>query len=187
MRLHGLFADILESPKPLLSHQVNECVSVLSSSQREAAGLMNRFKRFVEETPFRQIEEIYGETFRHEGVCYPYVGYHLFGDGSHRKVFLAGLEEQYQIHHFFAADEAADHIGIMLRFLARVGDEEEREEFIFLHILPALKRMLRGFVGRRTPYKEVLRALLLVLREGQETQNDLALLRREASEFSQGR
>jgi nitrate reductase assembly molybdenum cofactor insertion protein NarJ len=75
----------------------------------------------------------------------------------------------------------------MLGFLARVGDEEEKEEFIFLHILPALKRMLRGFVGRRTPYKEVLQALLLVLREGQESQNDRIRVGTELPEFPCGR
>jgi len=172
MRLHHLFADILEPPKPSLPDQVNECISILAPVRREAAGLMNRFKTFVEETPFPQIKEIYGETFRLQGVCYPYVGYHLLGDGSHRRMFLAGLEEQYQIHHFSAAEEVPDHLGIMLRFLAQLGDNEEKEEMAYLYVLPALKRMLRGFVGRRIPYKVVLQALLLVLREEQETQND---------------
>ena len=101
-------------------------------------------------------------------------------------MFLAGLEEQYQMVDFSAADEAPDHLGVMLRFLARIGDEEEKEEISFLYVLPALKRMLRGFVGRRTPYKGVLQALLLVLRQGQETQSDRIPVRRETPEFSQG-
>jgi nitrate reductase assembly molybdenum cofactor insertion protein NarJ len=187
MELHDLFADILEPPRPLLSDQLNECISILAPVRREAAGLMNRFKTFVKETPFSQIEEIYGETFSLKGVCYPYVGYHLLGDGSHRRMFLAGLEEQYQIHHFSAADEVPDHLGIMLRFLAQVRDEEEKEEMAFLYVLPALKRMLRGFVGRRTPYKGVLQALLLVLREGHETQNDQIPAGIEVPEFPYGR
>jgi nitrate reductase assembly molybdenum cofactor insertion protein NarJ len=101
-------------------------------------------------------------------------------------MFLAGLEEQYQIHHFSAADELPDHLGIMLRFLAQVGDEEEKEEITFLYVLPALKRMLKGFVGRRTPYKGVLQALLLVLRDGQGTREERVRAGMEASEFPYG-
>ena len=183
MRLHDLFADILEFPKPLLSHQVTECVSLLSSVQQEAAGLMDQFRAFLDQTPPSGMGEIYAGTFGPQAACYPYVGYHLLGDGSHRRMFLAGLGEQYQMHDFSAADEAPDHLGVMLRFLARIDDEEEKEEMTFLYVLPALKRMLRGFVGRRTPYKGVLQALLLVLREGEETQSDRTPVGGEVSEF----
>jgi nitrate reductase assembly molybdenum cofactor insertion protein NarJ len=74
MELYGLFALILEPPGPSLSDQVNECISILASSRREAAGLMNRFKAFVDQAPFSRIEEIYAETFGLQGVCYPYRG-----------------------------------------------------------------------------------------------------------------
>lgn len=171
MRLHVLFADILEPPRPLLSDQVNECVSALSSFHREAADLMIQFRAFLDRTPLRRVEEIYTDTFDPHAGCHPYLGYYLFGDGDRRRTFLAGLEELYQVYHFCAADEAPDHLGMMLRFLGQVGDEETTEEMTFLHILPALKRMLKGLAERTTPYKEVLQALWLTLRDGQETQN----------------
>jgi len=47
MELYDLFAHILEPPGPPLSDQVNECISILASSQWEAAGLMNRFTPFI--------------------------------------------------------------------------------------------------------------------------------------------
>ncbi|HUL29393.1 MAG TPA: molecular chaperone TorD family protein [Thermodesulfobacteriota bacterium] len=187
MRLHDLFADILDPPKPFLSQQVTECVFLLSSRQQEAAGLMNQFRTVLDQTPLSQMGEIYAGTFGPEAICYPYVGYHLFGDGSQRRMFLAGLEEQYQIYHFSAADEVPDHLGIMLRFLATIGDEEEKEEMTFLYVLPAMKRMLRGFVDRRTPYKGVLQALSLVLREEQETQSDQIPEGREVPKFPYSR
>jgi len=187
MKLHDLFADILEPPKPLLSHQVTECVSLLSSSQPEAAGLMGQFRGFLDQIPLSQMGEIYAGTFGSQAVCYPYVGYHLLGDESHRRMFLAGLEEEYQIYHFSATNELPDHLGIMLRFLARIEDKEEKEEITFLYVLPALKRMLRGFVGRRTPYKGVLQALSLVLQDGQGTQEDRTRVEMEAPEFPYGR
>ena len=186
MKLHDLFADILDPPRLLLPDRVSECVSLLAPSQREAGGLMEQFKTFLDRTPLTRMGEIYAGTFGSQAVCYPYVGHHLFGDGNHRGMFLAGLEEQYQIHHFSAADELPDHLGIMLRFLAQVGDEEEKEEITFLYVLPALKRMLKGFVGRRIPYKGVLQALLLVLRDGQGTREERVRAGMEASEFPYG-
>ena len=90
------------------------------------------------------------------------MGYHLFGDRNHRGIFLAGLKEHYQVFRFSAGNELPDHLGVMLRFLANEEDEEEREELIFLCIIPALKKMLEGFRSSN-PYKEVLQALLLML------------------------
>jgi len=187
MEIYSLFGHILEPPGPSLSDQVNECISTLASSRREAAGLMNRFKTFVEQTPFRRVEEIYDETFGLAGVCYPYVGYHLLGDGSHRRLFLDGLKEQYQIYDFSAAQELPDHLGVMLQFLAKAEDEEEIDELISLCILPSLRRMLEGFEDRGTPYKNVLQALLLVLREGQGTQDDKTRVEIEVQEFCRSR
>ncbi len=184
MELYDLFAHILESPGPSLSDQVNECISTLAPSWREAADLINRFKTFVEQTPISRMEEIYAETFSLEGICYPYVGYHLFGDGSHRRLFRAGLEEEYGIYDFSSARELPDHLGIMLQFLAKDEDEEGIDELISLFMIPALKRMLEGF-DRATPYREVLKALLVVLQEGQTRRND-KMVPEIVEEFSSG-
>ena len=171
MELYELFAHILGPPGPSISVHVNECISILAPSRREAACLMSRFKAFVEQTPISRMEKIYAETFSLHGACYPYVGYHLFGDGGHRRLFRAGLEEEYRIYDFSSARELPDHLGIMLQFLAKNEDEEEIDELISLSIIPALRRMLEGF-ERATPYREVLQALLLVLQKGQTTRNE---------------
>ncbi len=171
MELYDLFARILDPPGPSLSGRVNECLSILASSRGRAAGPMYRFKTFVEQTPMSRMEKIYAETFGLGGICYPYVGYHLFGDGSRRRLFRAGLEEAYRVYDFSSARELPDHLGIMLQFLAKDEDEEETEELISLSIIPALRRMIERF-DRATPYREVLQALLLVLQEGQGTRTE---------------
>lgn len=187
MEIYSLFGHILETPGPSLSDQVNECISLLTPFQSEAADLMNRFKTFVEQTPSSRTKQIYDETFNLEGVCYPYVGYHRLGDGSHRRMFLDGLIEEYQIYDFSGAQELPDHLGVMLEFLAKSKDEDEIEELISLCIIPALKKMLEGFEDRATPYQGVLQALLLVLQQGQGTQDDKPLVEMEVQEFPRGR
>ncbi len=171
MELYDLFARILEPPGPSLFDRVNECLSILAPSRERAAGLMYRFKTFVEQTPMSRMEKIYAETFGLGGACYPYVGYHLFGDGSRRRLFRAGLDEAYRVCDFSFAHELPDQLGVMLQFLAKDEDEDEIDELISLSIIPALRRMLERF-DRATPYREVLQALLLVLQEGQTRRNE---------------
>ncbi len=165
MEIYSLFGHILEPPGPGFRDRVDECIALLTPFRQEAADLMKGFKTFVEQTPPRRIEKIHEDTFSLEGACYPYVGYQLFGDGSHRRLFLDGLKELYQSYGSSAAQETPDHLGVMLKFLAEGGDEEALDEMVSLYVIPSLRRMLKGCEGRGTPYEEVLRALLLVLKE----------------------
>jgi nitrate reductase delta subunit len=116
------------------------------------------------------MEEVYTSTFDFNAICYPYVGYHLFGDGSHRGMFLAGLKEHYQVSGFSAGNDLADHLGAMLRYVAYSEDEGEREELLFLFIVPSLKKMLEGFEDGANPYKRVLQALLLILQSSAKSE-----------------
>jgi nitrate reductase assembly molybdenum cofactor insertion protein NarJ len=187
MEIYSLLGHILEPPGASLSDQVNQCISTLTSSCRGAAALMNRFKTFVEQTPLSRVRQVYDETFSLEGVCNPYVGYHLLGDGSHRRLFLDGLEEQYRTYDFSAVQELPDHLGVMLQFLAKSEDEDERDELISLCILPSLRRMLEGVEEDATPYKSVLQALLLVLQGEQGKQDDQPPPKIEVHEFPRSR
>jgi nitrate reductase assembly molybdenum cofactor insertion protein NarJ len=187
MEIYSLLGHILEPPGASLSDQVNQCISTLTSPCRGAAALMNRFKTFVEQTPLSRVRQVYDETFSLEGVCNPYVGYHLLGDGSHRRLFLDGLEEQYRTYDFSAVQELPDHLGVMLQFLAKSEDEDERDELISLCILPSLRRMLEGVEEDATPYKSVLQALLLVLQGEQGKQDDQPAQKIEVHEFPRSR
>jgi nitrate reductase delta subunit len=181
--LYRLFAELVEDPTPLLSDRVNKCTSLLIPFQREAADLMRGFKTFLHQTSLDRMEQIYTRTFDLPGICYPYVGYHLFGDGSHRRMFLSGLKEHYKVRHFFPGNELPDHLGVMLRFLASNEDEEEREELIFLCIIPALKKMLEGFEDGDNPYEGVLRALLLTVQSGTEWKLETGTTNVDLEEF----
>jgi nitrate reductase delta subunit len=172
-RLYQLFGELVGYPTPILSNRVDECISRLTPLQSEAAELMKKFKTFLNRTPLGQVEEIYMRTFDLQGICYPYVGYHLFGDGSHRGMFLSGLKEHYGLFHFSTGNELPDHLGVMLQFLAINENKEEREEFIFLCVVPALKRMLEGFEANGHPYECVLQALLLTFQSGGESMAEM--------------
>jgi len=173
MRHYELLADVIDYPGPDFSRRIDECIAFLSPLCEEAAVLLDEFRAFLAEIPLDTIEEIYTRTFDLDAACYPYVGYHLFGDGNHRGMFLAGLKEHYEICGFSPGSELPDHLSVMLRFLARDEDIEERDELLSLCIRPALRKMVEEFKDGRNPYQRLLRAVLLLLEEGDEAMNQM--------------
>ena len=191
MSLYQRLAEVIDYPDPDLSQRVDECIALSAPIENGAvSGLLKEFRAFVGKMPLDTIKELYTRTFDLEPVCYPYVGYHLFGDGKHRGMFLAGLIEHYQIYDFSSGSELPDRLGVMLRFLARDDDKEEREELLFLRILPALRKMIQEFSDEGNPYRKLLKAILLLLGEGDEalTGTDDRVTRKiGAEEFCDGR
>jgi nitrate reductase delta subunit len=168
MRLYQWFADMIDYPGPDLSQRIDECITLTSPLHEEATGLLKKFRAFLGKIPLDTAGELYTRTFGPEAACSPCVGYQLFGNGHHREMFQAGLKEHYQVYGFSTGNDLPDHLCVMLRFLAGNEDKEERDELVSLCILPALKKMLKGFGDDRNPYKDALQALLLLLQEDEE-------------------
>jgi len=117
-RLYELFANLLEYPTPALARQAQACGERLAEVRPEAAGLLERFCRTVEDAPLERMEELYTSTFDMQPVSYPYVGYHLFGESYKRGIFMAQLNGGYHERGFSAGSELPDHVAVVLRFLA---------------------------------------------------------------------
>ncbi len=173
MRLYETLAEMMDYPGPDLSQKVDEGIALSTPLHEEATRLLKEFRASLGTIPRETMEELYTRTFHAEAACFPYVGYHLFGDGNHRVAFLAGLKEHYQTRDFSAGNELPDHLGVMLRFLARDDDSEERDELLSLCILPALRKMVQGFRDEANPYQKLLKAILLLLQEGDEAMNSM--------------
>ena len=173
MSLYQRLAEVIDYPGPNLSKRVDDCIALSSPLDERAAGLLKEFRTSLGKIPLGAMEELYMRTFALEAACYPYVGYQLFGDGNHRGMFLAGLKEHYQIYDFSSANELPDRLSVMLRFLARDDDKEEREELLSFCILPALRKMVQGFSDDGNPYRKLLKAALLLLREGDEAMTNV--------------
>ncbi len=160
MKLYELFSAILDYPDLKLSERVDETIALLSSFHGKAATLLREFQTFLAKTPMGTVEEIYSKTFDLQAVCYPYVGYHLFGEDHRRALFMAGLKGDYKANQFSCGNELPDHLGVMLRFLGK-ENQDGRDEMIDLCIIPALKKMVAGLAGTSNPYRNVLESLLL--------------------------
>ncbi len=172
MELYQLFAEILAYPTPSLHNQADDCVSLLTYLDTGAVSLLNEFQTFLNITTLERMEEIYTRTFDLQAICHPYVGYQLFGNGSQRGVFMAGLKEHYETCEFSNGNELPDHLNTMLRFAPKC-EKAEREELISECLVPAVRKMASGFEDGSNPYRGILQALLLVLqREAEGFRNE---------------
>jgi nitrate reductase molybdenum cofactor assembly chaperone NarJ/NarW len=161
-RALALFADALSYPgedMPALAREL-EMAAVASGFP---AGPLSDFRRFVEGTAPERLEELYTATFDLNPDSSPYIGYHLYGDGYPRSMFLLELQKKYRARGFEAGRELADHLCVMLRFLSDCDDPGERDELIAEALVPALHSMIEKTVAVEgldaTPYRLILQAM----------------------------
>src|SRR5690554_3082449 len=114
--VYELLACVSDYPTPELPAAVRECAAVLRAQRSPAARPMTRFRLFVEQIELNGLEELYAATFDLKPVCYPYVGYQLFGDTYKRGEFLARLNARYRESGFVAQGELPDHLSLILRY-----------------------------------------------------------------------
>ena len=177
-RLFHLYALILEYPRSDLSETVRECQALVAPGNPEAAALIGGFCTYLDSTPLEQLQEVYTVTFDLDATYHPYVGHHLFGESYKRSAFLVGLKERYQTFGYtFSESELADHLAVMVGFLAVCDDAVLTKELIQDALLPGLGRMVKEDQdGARSPhedkqssdpspYQQILRALRMILEQ----------------------
>ena len=166
-RFYLAFAPLLEYPTQDLAQQAQDCSQLLTRNNSPAVDVLEGFSRFVEQTPLSQIEELFTTTFDLQAICYPYVGYHLFGESHKRGMFMAKLNEKYQETGFTAGKELPDHVSVVLRFLAVTNESDFCQTLIVEGLVPTLVKMSQVLSeGQENPYASVIKALFLLL-EGQ--------------------
>ncbi len=177
MKEYGLFAEILDYPTPLLASRMEELLHLVSCRDGRAGESLGQFREFVATTSPAMLEELYTATFDLQPLCYPYVGYQLFGEEYRRGMFMAGLREHYRACGFETGNELPDQLCVILRFLSGREPEAVEQELVSDCLVPSLKKMVAGFADAANPYRAPLQALLLFLgekiREGEQTAKEV--------------
>lgn len=145
------FADVLDYPQPGLADKSRRCAQTVAglglpraepgSRQLPPEALLHAFASELEPMSFGMQEEAYASTFD-LGGAYPYVGYQLLGESYKRSIFMLELKNRYRAHGLEEADELADHLVCILRYMRVLQDEEELRELAQYAILPALDKVL---------------------------------------------
>ncbi len=140
-RVLGLFAELLEYPRPGVAQTARECRTLIAPESAEAAALLGEFAAFAERTPHSTLEEIFTATFDLNASCHPYVGYHMFGEAYKRSAFMLELQDRFREHDFEPGVELPDHIAVLLRFMSLCADAELTREIVREALLPTLEPM----------------------------------------------
>lgn len=161
--LYDLFADLLQYPTLATSLKAGHCYERLHQSHPHAAPLLESFYHATEQRRLEQLQELYTTTFDMQPVCYPYLGYQLFGESYKRGAFMGQLNEAYHAAGYSAEQELPDHIAVVLRFVGlnsanRQGDF--CQSLLNEGMIPALEKMLKTFGEQsENPYFGLLTAL----------------------------
>jgi len=158
-RLLDAFAELLTYPAADPVPAARRCRELVL--RRGAADALERFLARAERAGPHELEEAYSSTFDLEPACAPYVGHHLCGDGPQRGLFLARLAEVYRQDGFTGAagGELADHLAVVLRYLAATPTGEARQALLEDGLVPALDKMLAALGDPDAVYRPVLAAL----------------------------
>ena len=175
--MYQLLATLLSYPGRDLLAVLDGCVGALAAESPEAAGLLERFGDAAKELGQGGLEEAYIQIFELHAENALYIGHQLFGEDWRRGTFMARLKERYRERGLSIGEELPDHLSVILRFLEVEPPGQERDELIGDCIVPALHKVLRAIEGKKTPYDDILRAVLLYLsarRDGETEFEDLS-------------
>ncbi len=144
---------------------VEQCVAELESENPEAAALLRAFLAAQAALEPGKLQEVYAGSFDLTPDCSLNLGYQIFGDDWRRSNFLADLIDRYHARRFeLDGGELPDHLSIMLRFLAKRGEDPEPEPLIRDCLVPGLARVLKTLDRAANPYALAIEALLILLR-----------------------
>ncbi|MCC7119071.1 MAG: nitrate reductase molybdenum cofactor assembly chaperone [Anaerolineales bacterium] len=165
--LFDAFATLMEYPPSVSAEQTQKCLEALQPIPAEAASQLAKFANFYRQAAPQKMQEVYTTTFDMQPVCYPYVGFHLYGESYKRGAFMAQLNEAYRAGNYSAEQELPDHLSVILHFLGK-NEENHQSEFgqalISSGAIPALEKMLATFgPNSENPYFGLLSALHLFL------------------------
>ncbi|CAG0965376.1 hypothetical protein ANAEL_00871 [Anaerolineales bacterium] len=176
--LYDSFADLLTYPTSSIWQQAETCLIQLRESHPEAALALEMLSLNLQQHTLEQMEELYTVVFDMQPVCYPYVGYQLFGESYKRGAFMAQLNEAYHAFGYSAGRELPDHLSVILRFLGLDSANRQGEfceALLNEGVVPALDKMLRAFEPQsENPYFGLLTALRSVLTYAPEKEFDHA-------------
>lgn len=161
--LCAALADLLRYPRPGLAAAAEDARRLVGRDDPGAA-LLARFAEAARRTPLEAMQELYTATFDLQPACAPYVGHQLLGEGPQRGPLLAKLAELHAADGFRPQEELGDHVAEVLAFLAVARPGPPRDDLLRDGLLPAVDRMIATLAEAGNPYRELLRAVLELLR-----------------------
>ncbi len=154
-----------ESLATLLRYPSVDFQTVTARCRAAFPELMAPFADYVATASDAELEELYTRTFDIQAICYLEVGYVLFGEDYKRGHFLVKMQELQRNCGNDCGTELSDHLTNILTLLPKLCERspEEASNLVTKLVLPALDKMLQGFVDGGNVYAAPLRAVREIL------------------------
>ncbi len=161
-RCLGTISRLLAYPDDHYVQLVELLYLIVQGELPPAAKEVSKFGKYVEQCSGYELEEGYTRTFDVNPSCALEIGWHLFGEDYTRGQFLVRMRGELAKHKIPETVELPDHMTHALYVIAAMPEEEAR---LFSHacLFPALHKMLGSLDKTQSPYRHLLRCLLLVL------------------------
>lgn len=153
-RVWGLFAELLEYPHHSPLTMLGECRDLTETLSPDAAAKLAVFRVFAEGATIGKLQEEYTRAFDMDETHSLYVGYHLLGESYKRSALLLELKQLYRTQGMEVSGELADHLPVVLRFLAVCKDHEISKEILEEAVWPVLDMMAKKDEKSETAAKE---------------------------------
>ncbi len=151
---YALMAGLFRYPSPELPGAVQACRAMLMATCPEAVPDLERFATWVENTAMYDQEEIYTRTFHVQAICYPDLGYVIFGEDYKRGEFLVNMKREQAEAQNDCGGELPDNLVNVLTLLPLMKDHAIRDELCVRIVMPALRIMLKEFETARMAMRE---------------------------------
>jgi len=142
-RVWGLFADLLDYPQETPIELLRDCRTLTGAMSPDADARLAEFQAFAEEATMGHLQEEYTRAFDMDETHSLYLGYHLLGESYKRSALLLEFKERYRTYGIEVAGELADHLPVVLRFLAVCEDQEMANEIVGEGLWPMLDMMAK--------------------------------------------
>lgn len=152
----------------LLSHPQTGYLSTLesaigSSSSKKSVKALKLFRDQIAGQSTSELQELYTRTFDLNPLCSPALSVHLFGVESFKRSHLmVGLLDMYRVTEFPTAEETADHMSTVVRFLPFPANEERQEVAEFI-LLPGLTKIAEFLESKSNPFSHLVNAAILIV------------------------
>jgi nitrate reductase assembly molybdenum cofactor insertion protein NarJ len=140
-----LLASLTDFPKVGFVDEVNEIQLFLDGYYPELANVLDPFTEFVLSASLDEMQELHTRTFEVQAITTLDLGYLLFGDDYKRAELLVNLSREHVAAENDCGYELADHLPNVVRLIAKMQDDEIKNELVAKLICPGLKKMISEF------------------------------------------
>jgi len=151
---YTLMADLFRYPTSGLPGAVRACREMLKATCPDAVPDIERFAAWVDETSLYDQEEIFTRTFHVQAICFPDLGYVIFGEDYKRGEFLVNMKREQTEAKNDCEGELPDNLVNVLTLLPLMKDHAIRDELCVRIVMPALRIMLKEFETARMALRE---------------------------------